>query len=349
MHSARLLLQKISLFFCIATALWGAGPGGTGDALLRAPLGATAASLGGAGSARPGVAVTHWNPAASALLDQSRLSLGNRIRPLGRYESYLSWDAPMRRRGMGGGALFRYSRAGGLDSLRDENGDMITGGESFSLVLDGSISLRLSGVLSAGLAAGWAFNRLPSDYEGGTVTNRDYSGFSGATVFLLYTGLENYSISAGLRDLFLTRSWSAEDGGSGVFYTIEDRAWTKAVLGVARHNLGTVTEFTLMSDAEVYAFHGGIADHPFALIDLGADWNFAGDLSLRFGVADILLNGELFDRGRDSRQYRPSLTAGAGYVFRERIGRSDLLVDYAFRGSGAGAGFDHSVDVSLLF
>ena len=68
------------------------GLGMYGGAHLRAPVGATGLSIGGAQTASPEYLCAWWNPAAIVTVRQKRLTLGTGYRPMGRAEGYLGFD-----------------------------------------------------------------------------------------------------------------------------------------------------------------------------------------------------------------------------------------------------------------
>ncbi|ERP38802.1 hypothetical protein [Chitinivibrio alkaliphilus] len=351
------LLQKIKILSILLLSGLGlsvlaSGRGGRGDALMRAPMGAYATSLGGAATARPAFGDAWWNPAYSASRQANHLSAGVARKSLDRGEHFLAYDGAVSQSPFGYSVLFRHSGFLGLDSLRDDQGEILESGDNYSLMLMGGLSFRVQDDLFLGVSTGWRYNTLPTDFHGTEIEQRTSSGFGGISLFAMYTGLSNLTVSGGVRELFLDQSWSSDDA-TAIYFAIEDTALTPFTVSLQHDPVFSAEALSFSYDVDVYLFSHGFQrlDHPFLMANMGVEWGANEVVQLRAGVMDILLDGFVLNPDEEvlSEKYRPLFTGGFGVQTDSIIDFYSMVLNYSLRGSSVGAGFDHAVDFVFQF
>jgi hypothetical protein len=345
----KLLLQKISLLFLLfVLAVSGANIGGYGGAVNRAPLGAEAWGRGGASTAKPASSLAWWNPSLASFVEKPRFTVGGFIRPLGRVEGYLSGEGQLLSSRVGVSGLFLYRGSPKIDSLRNDQEEIINGTVSYtSLTSKLGLSYAITHSLAFGFSISWNYSKFPINSE------LDYSSSSalgGVSLLASYDVIAPLSLSFGVRDLFSSGNWSAES--DKFTSTISDTIPASIVLG-ASYSLEVIGQvFRGDLDFDTYIFNSffNALDQPFSYLKFGISWTPHKIITFRTGIRDILFNSAMFsNKDLYESEKQAKLSAGVGVTPTNDKSFADVTINYGFSNSGANAGIDHVVDFIVQF
>ena len=347
----------LAFFLLLSAAISSAeaGLGAFSGGFERIPMTTQAWARGNAVAANPEYAAAHINPAQLALMNGLQISLGNTVRTLGRYESFLSTEYRVPNTRIGVGGVFAYRGISNLDGLRND-GEIYHSTSFVNTSLKLGVGAMISGNWSLGFSAGWFYSRIPVGFShtGRSIETNTSNTVGGFTLMAKYRNLSGFSAAFGIRDIFSYSDWSYKDGNnaSGMINTVID---TMPMLFVAAAEY----EFTVLDTQSVKIsadFNGywlnsffSRYEHVALAMNYGFEWSPNQIISFRTGIRDILLNRNFFaERQVWRNQNNPRLGFGIG-VNLETIPNWKLSrkfgVNYALANSGAQAGLEHSVDL----
>lgn len=349
----KLSLQKISLLlFVLSAFLFAENSGGQGNGIMRGPIGAEAWGRGGAYTANANNSHALWNPALSANLKRPQLSIGSEFRSLGRFGTYVSGEAPIKRRNIGYSYLFAYRGIPGLDSLRDGEGELLEDGSYTAILLKAGLSVKLGRTFSLGLALGFSYDKFPIDFDPSS-KKLEYGKskeFAGISLLSSWQAKENLLFSFGVRDMLFLQDWTTYNQNS-LATVITDTLPLDIVLATSYRFEKAGQQFQLDADLDAYlvnAFFSRLKS-PYGTIKLGMSWQPIYFARFRVGVRDLLLSGSLRDFEKYKREANPRYSAGFGFASKKIIKIAETEINYAVTNSGANAGLDHALDFVLLF
>ncbi|MCL2844355.1 MAG: hypothetical protein FWE23_02750 [Chitinivibrionia bacterium] len=332
---------------------YAAGLGAYSGGFERIPLTTEAWARGNAVSANPEYAAAHINPAKLGFVQGFQLSFGNTIRPLGRYENFLSAEYKIPDTRIGVGGVFAYRGISNLDGLRYE-GEIYNSTSFINTTLKLGVGAIISRNWSMGFSATWFYSRMPVAFipDSRDIKTNTNSTIGGLTLMAKYRNHRGFTGAIGIRDIFSYSDWSYKEADELFINTIMD---TMPMLFVAAAEY----EFTVLDTQTVKVsadFNGYWInsffqryEHVALSMNYGFEWSPNKVISFRTGIRDILLNRNFFaDRPTWRDENNPRIGFGVG-VNLETIPNWNLSrkfgVNYAVANSGAQAGLEHSVDL----
>jgi len=336
-------------------ASWNAGLPG---AIFRPSAGAWASGMGGAVSADPDYMLSWYNPSKLPLLRDSRASAGAGLRSLGRTEAWASYDFRVPPRvGMGLSFVYRGDPflSGLYDGYYNESGEV---GEESALdpAAWSAVSLKIgagylvSRRLSVGGSVAVNYQTLPTTpTDDGAVEHTSVTSIGALDIAATYKATSALTLSASIRNLLYRNSWGFYSYGD--FAPANDETVPPVFVLSSSHRLTLLErDFAWNADAVIYLIdgEGRYTDHPEVVIAAGARWKFSDAITLKAGIADVELAGDLFtgENGyRDS--FSPRVAAGFSYSLSKL--RRGAQFNYSLMTDRVWAGIDQQFDITVTF
>jgi opacity protein-like surface antigen len=337
-------------------ASWNAGLPG---AIFRPSAGAWASGMGGAVSADPDYMLSWYNPSKLPLLRDSRASAGAGLRSLGRTEAWASYDFRVPPR-VGMGLSFVYRGDPFVNNLYD---GYYSGGELVEeRPLDpaawSAVSLKIgagylaSRRLSVGGPVAVNYQTLPTTTtptDNGAVEHTSVTSIGALDIAATYKATPALTLSASVRNLLARNSWyiNSYDG----FSPAVDEVIPPVFVLASSHRLTVLErEFVWNADAVIYLIdgEGRYTGHPEMVLAAGARWKFSDEITLKAGVADVELAGDLFT---GENGYRDSFSprAAVGFSYSLSKLRSWVIFNYSLMTDRIWAGVDQQFDITVTF
>jgi hypothetical protein len=315
-------------------------------------------AMGGAGSASADRLCTGLNPAMLAKLTQTQIDLGGGLRSLGRTEGYTSFEYKVTPRvGMGLFALYRGDPS--IGGLYNENEDPLENGSYTALACKVGLSYLFTRKISAGLAIGYYYQRLPS-LDNGTALRYSTASAIGGLDFAVRAELaKNWACAVIFQNIDILRVLSGESatieldwevGGESFNYAVAERIAPVAVFASRYQRELDRRPFVWACDIAGYAIDGDFKKLERMEIRLnnGFEWRRWDAFFLRAGIGDFLLNGNVFSNSKDYwANASPRITLGFGAGL-SKI-RKNLWVNYGLATDRVWAGVDQRADFSYSF
>ena len=325
--------------------------GGLSGAYLRPAVGAKALAMGGASAAAPDYLASWWNPAVLANLRENKIALGAGTRSMGRTDLFSEFELKVPPR-LGMGFLVLYRGDPFLNNLYNDDYDNPEKLEDASYTtVTGKISVAyyISRKLSAGASIGIHFQQLPTstDDQGKWI----YSSATGIGAFDIaasYRYNERLTIAAVARDLFAQMSW--ELNGGEYNSTINDQPIPSFTIASKYSDSLHHRPFIWTTDLKGYLVDGEwkSLSRPEAYLSSGLEWQYWSSLYLRFGLGDILLNGDIISNTSDYFSEFPcKITAGFSVDLSKF--RKGMFLNYGLATDKTWAGIDQQLDLTLGF
>ena len=360
-------LSQNSCFRIVALGLclgWGAAIpvwsyiGGLPGAYLRSPAGAGVFAMGGAGSASADRLCTGLNPAMLSRLKATQLDLGGGLRSLGRTEGFSSMEYKVTPRvGMGLFAMYRGDPF--LDNLYNENEDPLDGGSYTALACKVGLSYLFSRKLSAGLAMGYYYQRLPASNSGAGLHYATASAIGAFDFAVRSLVTRNWACSIIFQNIDILKVLSGqpasiemnwEVGGEYFNYAIAEKIAPVAVF--ASYYTGKLDNrpFAWACDLYAYAVDGDFTklERMEARLNNGFEWKRWDSFFLRAGIGDVLLNGNALSNSKGFWEtFSPRFSLGFGTDLSKL--QKGLWVNYGIASDRVWAAVDQRVDFSYSF
>jgi len=325
--------------------------GGRSGAFLRAPVGATAFAMGGAGSAAPAYLCAWWNPALLSASRTRRIDLGMGVRSLGRMESFASMGFRIPPRvGMGIAVLYRGDPF--LDDLHDAEENPLGGGAYTTLTIKTGLSYFINRKWSIGAAIAICYQSLPTAINAdNTLENSTVTGIGGIDLACSWKPRPDLSLALLVRNLNASMDWEITTTGFDMGTRATDRVLPEFVLAGRLQRSLYGKPFIWTSDLVGYVFDGDWdrLERAETVLNNGFEWQTWETFYLRAGIGDLSIDSKLFD---DASEYfnRAALRISAGFALRfARVKRGELWINYGAATDKAWAGIDQILDVSYSF
>jgi hypothetical protein len=355
----RSLSIALCLFFC--SGAWFGGSayiGGLPGAYLRSPAGAVMFAMGGAGSASAEQLCAGINPAMLARMKTRQLHLSGGLRSLGRSEGAASFENKISPRvGMGFFALYRGDAA--LDNLYNENEDSLESGSYTTLTCKVGLSYLFTRKLSAGLALGYYYQRMPTSYNEATLRYSTASAIGGFDFAVRSQLTQKWAGAVIFQNIDLLRVLSGQSasiemnwevGGESFNFAIAEKIAPGVVFASQLTSEIDHRPFLWACDLCTYAVDGDFTklERMEARLNNGFEWRRWDAFFIRAGIGDFLLNRDLFSNSKDFwDKTSPRITLGFGAGL-SKI-QKGLWVDYGVATDRVWAGVDQRVDFSYAF
>jgi len=332
--------------------------GGLPGVYLRSPVGASLFAMGGAGSASADRLCTGINPAMLSRLKTTQFDFGGGLRSLGRTEGFSSLEYKISPRvGMGLFALYRGDPS--LDNLYNENEDLLESGSYTALACKVGLSYLFTRKLSAGLAIGYYYQRMPTSYN---ETKLHYSTASAIGGFdfavrsqvtknwacaIIFQNIDILKVLSG-RSATIEMNW--EVGGDNFNYAIADKIVPVAIFSSQFQCKLYNRPLLWVSDLHTYVFDGDFSklDRMEVRFNNGFEWKRWDSFFLRAGLGDFLLSQDAFSNSNSFwSNASPRITLGFGAGL-SKIQKS-LWVNYGIATDRVWAGVDQRIDFSYSF
>lgn len=347
------LIPLISLLVVyIANPLYAASLDGYGGAYLRAPVGATAFSLGGAQTASPKYLCSWWNPAALVYYKQKKLTLGTGYRPLGRTEGYLSFEFPVPPRvAIGLSMLYRGDPF--LKDLVDEQEYPLEDGAYTTLSFKIGVSYLIKRRLSAGFNFSVYYQRLPTDYDRkGNLIYTSITAIGGFDIGLRFVPTKSLSFGLVLKNILAYFNWEIKDQYEDLSAMFSDTLPATINLGQELKTTLFDKPFIWTYDIVGYIFNGNFKplDHCHAVINNGFEWQRWELFFIRAGVRDIEFNRDIISNRDEYKDYF-TLAVSLGFLIdlSTALEGKDIKFNYGISTDKVGAGVDQQLDFVVSF
>ena len=360
---AKLLLRVEKII--LVTGLWcgvlspaWSSIGGLPGTYLRSPVGAAMFAMGGTGSASADRLCTGLNPAMLARLKQTQVDLGGGLRSLGRTEGYSSFEYKVAPRvGMGLFALYRGDPS--IGGLYNENEDPIETGSYTALACKVGLSYLFTRRISAGLAVGYHYLRLPTLADGTSLRYSTASAIGGLDFAVRSEMTKNWACAVIIQNIDILKVLSGQSasieldwevGGESFNYAIAEKIAPVVVLASRWQRRLDGRPFVWACDLAGYALDGDFKKLERMEVRLGNgfEWRRWDAFFLRAGIGDFLLNQDFFSHSKDFwANASPRITLGFGAGL-SKI-RKNLWVNYGAATDRVWAGVDQRVDFSFSF
>jgi hypothetical protein len=344
------LLPVCSLLLGIADIFAGQ-VGGLSGAYLRPAVGATALAMGGASAAAPDYLAPWWNPAVLANLRENKFSFGAGTRSMGRTDLYSEFDLRVPPR-LGLGFLALYRGDPFLNNLYNDdydNPEKLPDASYTTVTGKISIGYYLSRKLSAGASIGIHYQQLPtSTNDNGKWIYSSATGIGAFDIAASYKHNDHLTLALVVRDLFALMNWELDDGAYSP--TIEDRPIPSFTIASKYCDSLRHKPFIWTTDLKGYLVDGewNSLSRPEAYLSSGVEWQYWKSFYLRFGLGDILLNGDITSNTEDYFSEFPcKITAGFSVEFSKF--RKGMFVNYGMATDKTWAGIDQQLDLTLSF
>lgn len=335
----------------ISTSLQAGQIGGLSGSYLRPGVGATALGMGEASSAAPQYFGAWWNPAYNAFSKGKNIALGAGTRSMGRTDLYTEFDLKVPPR-LGIGALFLYRGDPFLNNLYDDDYDNPQKLPDASYTtFTGKISLNyfINRKLSAGVNIGINYQRLPTSIDDkGEWNYSSTTGIGSMDFGIAYKWNPKFTLGIVVRDMFSLMTWELKDE----YYspTIEDRPLPSFTLAGSFTDSLHQKPFKWNTDLKGYFVDGNWEklERPEAYLSTGVEWQNWKTFSIRLGLGEILLNGDIT---KDSEKYFSEFFCKftGGFSINLSNLHDGLVLNYGFATDKTWAGLDHQLDLSLSF
>jgi hypothetical protein len=344
-------LLLVGVLCCVSYA---AGLGTYSGGFERIPLTTEAWGRGNAVTANPQYAAAHINPANLGFTQGFQLGIGNTIRPLGRYENFLSAEYKIPDKRIGVGGVFTYKGIANLDGLRND-GEIYNSTSYINTTLKLGTGAIISANWAVGFSATWFYSRIPVAFnpDSRSIATNTSSTIGGLSLMAKYKNNNGFSGAFGIRDIFSYSDWSYKDKDESTWiYAITD-TMPMLFVAAAEYEFGILDTQTIKISADFNGYWINSFferyEHVALAMNYGFEWSPNKVISFRTGIRDILLNRNFFaDRPVWRDENNPRIGFGVG-VNLETIPNWNLSrkfgVNYAVANSGAQAGFEHSVDL----
>ena len=332
--------------------------GGLPGAYLRSPLGAVMFAMGGAGSASADRLCTGLNPAMLVRLNKTQLDLGGGLRSLGRTEGFSSLEYKVAPRGgMGLFALYRGDPS--IEGLYNENEDPLESGSYTALACKVGLSYLFTRKISAGLAVGYFYQRLPTSYSGAAIRYSTASSIGGMDFAVRSEVTKNWACAIIFQNIDILKVLSGQSasiefnwevGGESFNYAIAEKVAPVAVLASKYQRELDGRPFLWVCDLCGYAVDGDFKklERMEVRLNNGFEWKRWDAFFLRAGIGDFLLNQDAFCNSKDFwSKASPRITLGFGAGL-SKI-QKGLWVNYGVATDRVWAGVDQQVDFSYSF
>lgn len=324
--------------------------GGESGAYLRAPTGATAFAMGGAGTATPDYLCAWWNPAILSTYKNPRAALGMGIRSMGRTEGFGSFAFRIPPRvGMGMSLLYRGDPF--LTGLRDRDENEVERGAYTTLTLKIGLSYVVSRRLSVGGTIGIFYQNMPTSIAPDlSLHHSSVTKPGGFDLGLRYKLRDDWTVALVGRNLGVSMEWEVRSAASSLNVTIQDKPLPSFVAASRLERSLMDKPFVWTCDAVGYIFDGEWKRLPRAeaFLHNGFEWRRWETFRIRAGIGDLALSTKMFS---DSKDYFDNfafrLTAGFG-VDLTKV-REGLRLNYAVATDKVWAGIDQILDVTYAF
>jgi len=339
-------------------ASWNAGLPG---AIFRPSAGAWASGMGGAASADPDYMLSWYNPSKLPLLRDSRAAAGAGIRSLGRTEAWASYDFRVPPR-VGMGLSFVYRGDPFVSGLYDGyyDGGEIVEERPLDPAAWSAVSLKIgAGYLvsrrfSVGGSVAVNYQTMPTTpTDDGAIEHSSVTSIGAFDIAATYKATSALTLSASIRNLLARNSWYIDYSAYSYesLSPIIDEVIPPVFVLSSSHKLALLErEFVWNADAVIYLIdgEGNYSGHPEMVVAAGARWKFSDAITLRAGVADIELAGDLFTGENGYREsFSPRAAVGFSYSLSKL--RSGMVFNYSLMTDRVWAGVDQQFDITVTF
>lgn len=349
-------MEAMFCYCCILVCMTPTDPNaqlqGWGGAFLRQPAGAAALASGSANTASARYLCSFWNPALLGNLKTKQLSVGSGYRSLGRTDGFICFESAIPPR-MGMGVSLVYRGDPFLNNLVDDQEDELPDASYTAFALKTGLSYRLNRKMSAGLAIVVLYQRLPTDFTTAGKLIYDSETLLGGFDFAFRSVItKNSCVGVVWKNLFSVFKWELHTSDAGLNPIINDTLPAPLTIG---HELKT----TLMKkkvywncDISGYVVNGLFhrLDHSACVINNGIEWENWDNVSLRFGVRDIVVTRDMLTH-RDSywALFDCAVSTGVSIDLTALLKNRVSALNYGLSTDKIGVGVEQQLDFQMTF
>lgn len=343
----RALLQCCAILLMIGMSLSAGGIGELGGGYLRAPVGATAFSLGAAQTAAPAYLCSWWNPSGLALIKQRQASLGIGYKPLGRTEGYLSYEFMIPPRvGMSLSALYRGILL--IDGLVDDQEYPLDNCAYSTYSFKIGLSYLIRRNFTAGFNVSIFYQSLPTDYTiDGDIIYSSETTLGGLDFGVTYIVNKKLSYGLVIKNILANFSWELEDRYHDLYAVANDTLASSVTLGQEFKTKLMSKPFIWSCDLAAYLFnsHFKPIDHSYCVINNGFEWQRWDMLYIRGGIRDIVLSSDLYRNGSAYKDiFSLAVSLGFSLDLSTALKGKDVKLNYGISTDKVGAGVEQILD-----
>lgn len=319
--------------------------GGDADAYLRAPVGAAAAAMGGAATARPPEPSGWWNPAAIDVRGGPVFSAGSGLRSLWRPEGYTAvyFKIPPR---MSAGVCMMY-RGDPRIELRDSD-ETIRGHAAFtSLTTKMSLGYAWSRHLSFGINIAMLYQSLPSDID----AHSTIFTVGGLDLGMHYRLREHLHVGLVLRHCNTVFNWQMKTGtGAGLQHARDVTMPPVMGTGLCWETSLWQRALQWRMDCDLHAFDKGfsVRQRPVLVLDNGVSWAALKQWHIRLGVGDVALDSDIY-RDPDTYIDHFAVRASAGFWYIPPDDAMTPHIGYSLSNSKSLSGINQQIAIQYSF
>lgn len=212
-----------------------------------------------------------------------------------------------------------------------------------------SIGYYISRKLSAGASIGIHYQQLPtSTDDNGKWIYSSATGIGAFDIATSYKCNDRLTLALVVRDLFAMMNWQLNDGANST--TIEDRPIPSFTIASKYSNSLRHKPFIWTTDLKGYLVDGewNSLSRPEGYLSSGVEWQYWKSFYLRFGLGDILLNGDITSNTKNYFSEFPCKIS-AGFSAELSKFRKGMFVNYGMATDKTWAGLDQQLDLTLGF
>jgi hypothetical protein len=353
----KLLLREIRcmlIFFLtpvMVESIIAAGLGGYGGSFHRAPVGASAFSLGGAHTSSPKMLCVWWNPAALSHLKKKILVMGTGYRPLGRTEGYTSFEFLVPpRMAMGVSLLYRGDPF--IDNLVDEQEYPLEDGSYATLSGKIGISYLIKRNLSAGFNFSIYYQRLPTGFKpAGDLIYSSATALGGFDIGIQYRFRKNITFGLVFKNILGNFNWEfrQQDDFNPMY---QDTLPSTITFGqeIRTHFLGKPFIWTCDVIGYMYNANFKALDNMQAVLNNGIEWQRWDIFYIRAGIRDVVFNRDLiYKTDIYKKHFSLAMSLGFSLDLSTALKGKDIILNYGFSNDKVGAGLDQQLDFVVSF
>ena len=329
------------------------GLGMYGGAHLRAPVGATGLSIGGAQTASPKYLCSWWNPAAIVNVRQKKLTFGTGYRPMGRAEGYLGFDFLVPPR-VGVELSVLYRGMPKIEGLVDDQEYPLDdcAYETFSFKIGLSYLLRKN--LTAGFNISIFYQSLPTDFDSrnGNITYSSVTEIGGIDIGVCYLPTKRLTLGFVIKNILADFNWEIKDKDNEMSAVYDDKLPMTVTIAQEFKTSLLNKPFIWSSDVIGYFINSGFTtlDRNHVVINNGFEWQRWEMFYIRAGIRDITLNSDIV---RNSSRYKDhfSLAVTGGFLLdlSKALKGKDIKLNYGISTDKVWAGLDQQIDFVFSF
>lgn len=324
--------------------------GGESGAYLRYPVGASALAMGGANTADPSYLAPWWNPAVLAQSKARSSSFGAGFRSLGQTDGFASLEFRVPPR-VGMGFLLLYRGDPLLTDLHDINENRVASAAYTTFTGKIALSYYVTRKLALGTNLAIHYQQLPNDFFNGSVIYASSTSIGSFDFALAYAWSKHLDLAVVLKNVGTTMTWNLSSADSYDYsLPVDDRVLPSLLLGSALQRTLYGKPLLWKLDMRCSVFDGSWKrlGRPEVALSTGLDWRYWQMVSLRAGVGDLLLNGDIVSDSREyGRTFSCRITAGAAFDLSRM--HSGLVCNYGVSTDKVWAGIDQQLDITYTF